>query len=516
MAADHKMAEDSGGIQDMELMVMDHSLTFMHEEWKVSRELAEEMFRTIPGLHDNYQLDQITMGDGQCFHTSVHQQLRRPEVQNNLSPRNKQLSRNSDMKAFKSVVRRFMMKNKHPVVDRMKEDFEIFMQGVSWDNYWCNKNLLRKEFWADEVFLRSTAWFLQLDIVLHQNVPGYPEKTISGNIEDENVPCNGPKLHLGYLLNRHYQSIIPRVNVSSEFETDIQKHEDKRDNDESNDVCPVCKKKFPQVLSHIKRAKHCKSMATIQQIKDLEQISLEKKKQNKKKRKPNDDLEKVREDNKRRKEAQRNKNPDKVRESDRRCKAAQKEKNPEMVKENNRKWKAAQKEKNPEMVKENDRKRKAVQKEKNPEKMKENDRKRKAAQKEKNPKKVKEDDRKQKAVQKAKNPQKMREDDKIKQQRHRLVLNEDQRLKLFLENTLFGPIFICLSCHQRHFKSNVQIFSPDSIKMPVERCIISMNPLKKMNFGQVVTCKKDETNENEKNDQNQFICKTCLGYLKKN
>ena len=205
------MEEDSGGLEDMQLKVMDHSQTFKHEEWKISRELAEEMMRTIPALREDFKLDQITMGNGECFHTAIHQQLRRPDVQIDLSPRNKQLSRNSDMRAFKSTVRRFMMKIKHPVVESMKEDFQIFMEGVSWDHYWSSKNLLRKEFWADEVFLRATAWFLQLDIVLHQNVPGYPEKTISGNIDDENVASNGPKLHLGYLMNRHFQSVIPKV-----------------------------------------------------------------------------------------------------------------------------------------------------------------------------------------------------------------------------------------------------------------------------------------------------------------
>ena len=123
----HKMAEESGGFADMQLMVMDHRETFKHEEWKVSRELAEEMFRTIPGLNEKFKLDQITMGDGECFHTAVHQQLRRPDVQTHLTPRNKQLSKNCDMKAFKRLVRRFMLNNNHPNVARIKEDFEIFM-----------------------------------------------------------------------------------------------------------------------------------------------------------------------------------------------------------------------------------------------------------------------------------------------------------------------------------------------------------------------------------------------------
>ena len=159
------MEEDSGGFADMQLMVMEYKQTFKHEDWRISRELAEEMCRTIPHLNDEFELDQITMGNGECFHTAVHQQLRRPNVQNDLSPRNKQLSKNSDMKAFKSTVRRFMIKNNHPNVLRIKEDFEIFMGGMSWETYWSSKNLLRKEFWADELFLRATAWFLKLDIV---------------------------------------------------------------------------------------------------------------------------------------------------------------------------------------------------------------------------------------------------------------------------------------------------------------------------------------------------------------
>ena len=114
---------------------------------------------------------------------------------------------------------------------------------------------------ALELFLRSTAWLLQLNIVLHQNVTGYPEKTISGNMQNENIPCDGPKLHLGYLLNKHYQSLLPRVDVP-EFLTGEQEPEEEIE----ENVCPVCKKIFPKVLLHIKKAKHCKTMATDKQI----------------------------------------------------------------------------------------------------------------------------------------------------------------------------------------------------------------------------------------------------------
>ena len=52
----------------------------------------------------------------------------------------------------------------------------------------------------------------------------------------------------------------------------------------------------------------------------------------------------------------------------------------------------------------------------------------------------------------------------------------------------------------------------DKIRYPLQSCIINFNPLEKMNFGQVISSKEDEKSKS----QDQFICKTCLGYLKKN
>ena len=67
---------------------MKYEETFRHgEDWKNSRMLADEMMRKIPALMEEFVLDQITLGDGQCFMTAVIQQLRRPEVNCRLSPK---------------------------------------------------------------------------------------------------------------------------------------------------------------------------------------------------------------------------------------------------------------------------------------------------------------------------------------------------------------------------------------------------------------------------------------------
>ena len=84
------------------MLWMDYMETFgIGEDWTNSRLLADEMMRTIEGLKEEYGLDQITLGDGQCFMTSVIQQIRRPEVNCRLSSKWQSLSRHLDPKCFK-------------------------------------------------------------------------------------------------------------------------------------------------------------------------------------------------------------------------------------------------------------------------------------------------------------------------------------------------------------------------------------------------------------------------------
>ena len=74
--------------------------------------------------------------------------------------------------------------------------------------------MLKSGIWADEIFIRGTAFFLNMDIEIHQNKHPRIER-ISGNMDDLNIPCNNPVLHVGYLSNLHYQSIIPRRQIKS-------------------------------------------------------------------------------------------------------------------------------------------------------------------------------------------------------------------------------------------------------------------------------------------------------------
>ena len=431
---------DPNDIGDLKLMVMDYMETFKFDEWKVSREMAEEMMRTIPGLKEEFKLDHITLGDGACFYTAAIQQLRRSEVNERLSPINRTLCKTADPRSFKSMVRRFMLKCGHPVVQNIKANFENFMEGMSWEHYWSIKYIMRPEIWADELFLRATAWFLKLDIVVHQNIPNCPIKTISGNIDDDQTASDGPKLHVAYLLNRHYQSILPRntgvdieeaeTALPQEVTEEVLNEKEPRLTQENVlefplATCPVCGKSGKNILNHIRLSKNCKGKVTDQQIESLKQLSSIKNKQKEKE------------------------------------------------------WKKRKFEEDPEKSKENSKKRKADQRARNPEKSKEETRRFVATHRKNNP-----------------------------------VETEAQRLKLFLEHTLFGPIFICVSCQQRHFRTNIQIFNQSlrdtiSDKIPLKQCIEDMEPMKKMSFGDV------SSHYIEMEDDDQFICRTCVGYLRK-
>ena len=109
--------------------MMDYNETFgQGEDWENSRSWADEMMRTIPSLREQFVLDQITLGDGQCYMTAVIQQLRRPEVNSSLSTKWQSISRHMDPRCFKFQVKRFMNSKHHPRVQYIKENLALARQ----------------------------------------------------------------------------------------------------------------------------------------------------------------------------------------------------------------------------------------------------------------------------------------------------------------------------------------------------------------------------------------------------
>ena len=122
-----------------------------------------------------------------------------------------------------------------------------------------------------------------------------------------------------------------------------------------------------------------------------------------------------------------------------------------------------------------------------------------------------------------KNLEKEKESNKLFHQKWRKLDTPNDRLKSFLKSTMHNAIFICVCCNLRHFKSNVVGFSSDlkeniSLKNPniIEDCIGRNKNLAK--FQTVALHEKWKSKFQEKIDSNysQYICNTCLNYIKKN
>ena len=144
----------------------------------------------------------------------------------------------------------------------------------------------------------------------------------------------------------------------------------------------------------------------------------------------------------------------------------------------------------------------------NPEKSRQEKREAAAKIRKLNPEKAKEQARKGMAKHRKLYPEKSREQTREAVARLRKVEGEEDRLYRFRIDTLFGPVFVCVSCHQRHSQSNVQIFNETTRekinkKISLEKCIADM----KLTSGPVM--KGDD-------GPKQWICKTCLNnYLLK-
>ena len=106
------------------------------------------------------------------------------------------------------------------------------------------------------------------------------------------------------------------------------------------------------------------------------------------------------------------------------------------------------------------------------------------------------------------------------QAKHRKTESAADRLKEFREATMLGPIFICISCHMKLFKTNVRECTQDLLdtidaKIPLSDCIHDLNVFTYIELEyshlRVPASYKLSTDYAKK----RYICNTCCTYLKK-
>ena len=168
---------------------------------------------TVIRLGLPFKLDQLTEGLGNCFPVAIIQQLRRPEIFSQLNLTNKMLLKHKTQSPLLRLhVKRFITKSEHPSVARFKayyEETEANMNGETWNAYW--ERMTENKVWVDSWFVQATAWYLKLDlwIVDCASREDHPFIRISGNLENPDIPCNGPIITLGTKSSCHYQSLLP-------------------------------------------------------------------------------------------------------------------------------------------------------------------------------------------------------------------------------------------------------------------------------------------------------------------
>ena len=178
--------------------------------------LAQQIEEIIRKTELPFKLDEITVGDGNCFTRAVFQQCQRNPVKNYL--RSRQVNLRNYMEV-KNNVCQFMMKESNiPMLREFKVSFEARQREArlrgehahTWNQYWMT--MAKDGEWVDAVFVQATAWYLYSDIHLIPTATATKENpffTITGNYTFETASCPGPALLLGYNSNLHYQSVLP-------------------------------------------------------------------------------------------------------------------------------------------------------------------------------------------------------------------------------------------------------------------------------------------------------------------
>ena len=104
-------------------------------------------------------------------------------------------------------------------VEKMDSDRTGLVPSSNWLIGLDSMDVCKDEKRVNVMFVQATAWYLELDvwIIATSSTDSNPYIAISGNIEDETIPCNSPIITLGTKSNCHYQSLLPIEMFHLEF-----------------------------------------------------------------------------------------------------------------------------------------------------------------------------------------------------------------------------------------------------------------------------------------------------------
>ena len=93
--------------------------------WKKERGWADKILLAVKRRHLKLNLDDLTRGDGNCFMTSVLQQLRRKTLFQKIPADLQDIVKKIDHQSFRSMVKNFVEKSKTSEVKEIKEMYNM-------------------------------------------------------------------------------------------------------------------------------------------------------------------------------------------------------------------------------------------------------------------------------------------------------------------------------------------------------------------------------------------------------
>ena len=131
-----------------------------NELFHIERQIADEIMATVYKLQLPFKLDQLTEGLGNCFPIAIIQQMRRPEIldQLRLAPR-RILRKASSHSLLRQAVHQFIMKSKSPRVMMLRLQYEE------------TDGLVNGETWENKLWLKLCQAHVKVQIVFVSNQP---------------------------------------------------------------------------------------------------------------------------------------------------------------------------------------------------------------------------------------------------------------------------------------------------------------------------------------------------------
>ena len=180
------------------------------------QDLEEQLMIAIQGAETPLMLDKPTLGDGNCWSRATVQQCQRAPIKLYLQSRGLTITNFMQLKA---LIYQFVKENSRTgkIID-MKTNFYLKQLNMhkedlpsrSWAEYWADMQTSGP--WADDTFIQATAWFLRVDLriiyVERDDMTFRGITTIAGDFEPS-VQEERPVLYYAYLVNYHYQSLLP-------------------------------------------------------------------------------------------------------------------------------------------------------------------------------------------------------------------------------------------------------------------------------------------------------------------